>query len=238
MQKKQRRATASGKLSPCSSQALFRAVQDRGVGGSSVGGGDLVASGVQCPPSLVLLLVFTKTSSFTFLAVAQRNTDTYAPLKRILISLSGGHWSQWRGGRSSCWASRLFLICSIISDSRNHEIWPFFFFSKSNLHLLFHHSFILVRINALPSTMFPSTRKHRPFVEKGIRVTIWSGPLSWQAYASLTDLIWDFPASVPLWGNALDFSWKKKSHGQGHLSVADAVCQTASNTVTHCHRSE
>lgn len=33
--------------------------------------------------------------------------------------------------KSSCWAFSLLLICSIISDSRNHKVY--FFFPKSNL---------------------------------------------------------------------------------------------------------
>lgn len=51
----------------------------------------------------------------------------------------------------------------------------------------------------------------------------------------------DFQASISWSGNIFGFSWKKKkkkSHSQGRLSVSGGVCHTASNTVTHSHKSE
>lgn len=57
-------------------------------------GGDLVVSGVQCPCRSSCHWCSQRLPPSLSWPVAQRITDTCAPLNRILISLSGGHWSR------------------------------------------------------------------------------------------------------------------------------------------------
>lgn len=66
-----------------------------------------------------------------------------------------------------------------------------------------------------------------------------AGPLNVWAPASLTNLTQTFRPQYHGQEIYLVFpERKKKSHGQGHLLVSGGVCHTASNTVTHSHKSE
>lgn len=66
-----------------------------------------------------------------------------------------------------------------------------------------------------------------------------AGPLNVWAHTALINLTQTFRPQFHGQEIYLVFpERKKKSHSQGRLSVSGGVCHTASNTVTHSHKSE